>query len=799
MSTGTITDVFVVPPDVTIVPVVELSPELRRALDAPDDEFLVTRPGARSGSRVVDEPSADLLERFRSPARIVDAVIAFSQQRGEDPARTLEDAYPMLQRLIDSGVLVAADSGREAAIGLSLTPGDRFAGWEVVAPIQVLEDTELHQVRGDDGTVAALKLFVAAGRPHVARLAAREAALLEHLAGDPAPRLLAAGEEGGRPYLVLEWIAGVPARVAADELRREDARAELAGLCCAITDAYVRLHARGVLHSDVHPDNLLVGPDGAVRLLDFGVARIPDSADPLLALAPRAGIPFYFEPEYATAVRAGQHAPPSSFAGEQHALASLLHVLVTGSHPHDFALEQGELLRQIAEDPPQSFTAAGVAPWPELEAVLAACLAKRPEDRLPDVAALARALDEVVRTAHPAVARPVELGHAHALVDAVLARVGPDGPFFPTGMPVAPTSSVNYGAAGIAYALYRLAGLRSEPELLASADVWCTRALAHRDDDDAWTSDEIELTAETVGPISALHTAAGAWCVAALVAHARGDSYGALAAVQEFIDASVAPCANLDLTLGRASTLLACAQLLEALGPDVPALIALGDQTLAGIWAELDAYASVSRAPELRYLGIAHGWAGILYATLRWSAVTRSAPPATLPGRLAELAQLAEPHRRGCRWPVVAGGREHMAGWCNGSAGHVYLWALADQVYRDPRFGALAQDAAWNAWEADDQIGQLCCGRGGRAYALLALHRHTGDAAWLHRARVLASRAAAQITPAESEGRVDSLYKGSVGIALLAAEQADPELARMPFFEAHGWPAVKLDKADPQA
>jgi len=756
-----ITEAFVLPEDVAIVPVADLSERLRSTLDAPDGEFLISRAGARSGSRIVDEQAADLLLRFRSPTRIVDAVIAFSHDSGDDPASTLEDAFPMLQRLIDSGVLVAVDSGLDSAIGLSLRPGERFAGWEVVAPLQVLEDTELFQVRDDDGRFAALKLFVAAGRPHVRTLAAREAELLTELEGDPAPRLLAHGEQDGRPYLLLEWIAGVPANVAADELRED--RAAIVALCQAVAEAYARLHARGVIHSDVHPGNVFVGPDGAVRLLDFGVARRPDEA------TRRAGIPFYLEPEYAQAVRAGTRPPQSSFKGEQYALAAMLYLLATGVHRCEFSLEQGELLRQIAEEPPLPFA----APWPQLEALLAKSLAHDPQDRLPDVATLAQRLGELV--VEDAV-RPVDLSHAHALLDRVLGRLGPQA-----ALPAPPTSSVNYGAAGIGYALYRLAGLRDDPELLALADLWSTRALAQQAEADGWTCDELELSAEVVGPISAFHTAAGAWCVAALIAHARGDLFGRAQAIQGFVNASLAPCENLDLTLGRTSTLLACTLLLEAGGPE-PALLALGERTLQGVWERLDGYGPIGEERELRYLGIAHGWAGILYATLRWRGGER---PAALGERLDQLARLAEPRGRGLRWKVASGGADYMSGWCNGSAGHVHLWTLAAR--EDAAFGALAEGAGWDAWEADDPVGQICCGRAGRAYALLELYRHTGDARWLRRARTLADRAARHVSAAESEGREDSLYKGEVGIALLAAEQEAPERAAMPFFAPEGW------------
>ena len=57
----------------------------------------------------------------------------------------------------------------------------------------------------------------------------------------------------------------------------------------------------------------------------------------------------------------------------------------------------------------------------------------------------------------------------------MLERVGFDGPLVLGGLPQAPTSSLNYGAAGIAYALYRLASVRDDPVLLALADLWVTR------------------------------------------------------------------------------------------------------------------------------------------------------------------------------------------------------------------------------------------------------------------------------------------------------------------------------------
>jgi eukaryotic-like serine/threonine-protein kinase len=112
------------------------------------------------------------------------------------------------------------------------------------------------------------------------------------------------------------------------------------------------------------------------------------------------------------------------------------------------------------------------------------------------------------------------------------------------------------------------------------------------------------------------------------------------------------------------------------------------------------------------------------------------------------------------------------------------------RLERDDRWLDLADGAAWNAWEVDGPVSTVCCGRAGRAYALLNLFRHTDDPAWLTRARVLADRAAAESAPGESEGHEDSLYKGRLGPALLAADQSAPRNACLPFFEPEGWPAT---------
>ena len=809
MAGPAITDPFLLSPDVLLVPVAELPEEVRRSLDPEEGDWAITHPRARTPSRLLAARSAELVGEFHQATTIVDAVLRFSQARDLDPESTLVEAYPLLERLLSAGFLVAAGSDEAAGIAPSLAPGARVGSFAVLESVQSLEDTEVYlarETRDGQGAFAALKIERAAGRAGgAAEQLAREAAILAYLEGDCVPRLLEAGERDGRRFLVLAWLPGADALTAAGELRRRPAGADLAGLLAlgrAIVAAYARLHARGVLHGDVHPRNVLVAADGAVALIDFGWSRRmrPSQPEELPEIAGRGGVAFYFEPEYARASRAGETVPAVSAAGEQYALAALLYQLFAGHPTHDFKLARDEMLRQIAEEPPLPFAARDAAPWPAFEAVLARALAKSPAGRFASLADFARALGDV---APPEEARrpPARLprsgaGAAEALLGRVLDRLGMDGPLFRDGLPESPRASVTYGAAGIACALLRIAAARDDAALLALADLWATKAAALVGDpaqeSEAFYRPGSRLVPEVLGRVSPYHTASGIHAVRAMIARAQGDAGSWREAAAAFAAASRAPCPSLDLTLGRAGSLLAAALLLEGLPEELdappPALHALGESLLSGIWEELAALPPVAECGGRPGLGMAHGWAGYLYATLRWCRAAGEPLPGALPARLGELAAEARPAGRGVRWRWHAESGADvgtMAGWCNGSAGFVHLWTLAHRALGDPRFAQLAEGAAWNAWEDPARDPSLCCGLAGRAYALLAHHRHGGGAEWLERARDLAERAAR--TAARNPEPSHSLYKGEVGLAVLTADLAAPESAAFPFFAEEGW------------
>jgi serine/threonine-protein kinase len=285
-----------------------------------------------------------------------------------------------------------------------------------------------------------------------------------------------------------------------------------------------------------------------------------------------------------------------------------------------------------------------------------------------------------------------------------------------------------------------------------------------------------------------------------MIAAARGAAPARRTAIAAFVEASDKPCPQIDVTLGRSGSLLAAAMLLDGRtlcaptvgggvgrgaqrAPEDEALRAFGAKTMSAIWRELDERPPLERSPRGTRLGMAHGWAGYFYAALRWCAASGDALPPRLIERLHEFTTLKIVEGRGVYWPAAIDDASDklIPGWCNGSAGQLFLFTLAYDRFGGEEWLRLAELCAWNAAEEPLGNASLCCGTAGRAYALLNFYRHTGAAEWLSRARQLANHAAANA--AATAQRPNSLWQGELGVAVLIADLASPENARMPFFE----------------
>jgi predicted Ser/Thr protein kinase len=769
-----ITEPFVLKDDVLLIPCVELTQDMRERIAFDEGDFTLSRRHGRALSQVIDGETAALLTLFREPRTIVDAVLENSRAAGKDPAAWLDELLPHFGTFLHNHILVPAGSEEEKEIRPQYDSGAKFGRWEIVRCASLIEDSEVYQLC-DGSELAALKI-ARVTEPRLQAMFENEAAVLRQLGGSGiAPRLLEAGVDGERPYLILDWIDGVDAGVAAAE-RRHD-RASLIDLCASVAAAYAALHAHGVLHADVHPRNVFAGE--RVMLLDFGYSRLAVQ-EPRVG---RGGMYFFFEPEYVAAERQGRMLPPSA-AGEQYSVAALLYLLLAGSHYLDFRFDREEMTAQVQNEPPLPFAKRGLPPWPDVEQILFRALQKDPAQRhasMAEMAALLAAARDAAR--QESLATPLS-PEANALVETTLQSFARGGAMFATRYPIAPTASINYGCAGAAVGLLRIAETKSDPSLLALANVWRSRAVTLIGNEDAYYNAAGELPRDILGDVTPYHTESGIHAAAAMVAAATGDTLALRRALGAFVFASNRPSAAIDLTTGRSGSLLAAAMLLPIADdhPEAAMLRAFGADTMRAIWNELDARPPIAATPD-DFLGMAHGWTGYLYAALRWFAASGDALPPRLIDRLRELAELKTLRGRGACWPRTAGAPSSatVPGWCNGSAGQLFLFTLAHTLLGDPEWLHLAERCAWHTWDEPRHNSDLCCGTAGRAYALLNLYKHTGATEWLSRARQLANHAAATATT--TSFRTNALWKGELGVAVLIADLASPENARMPFFE----------------
>ena len=795
------TSTFVVAADAVFTPASEFDEEMRNRLNCDSSAYVVGLEGARTAGKVIDARMRDVLSRLTQPGRIVDAVIAVSRERAEDPEELLNAAIPGILRLIASGVLQSTDGAARRFRGKTQSPGTSFATYTIVSCIQALEDSEVYQARSVSGRRVLLKVARPESESGKANIV-REASILLKLSGAPTPTLYEHGESGDRVFMAAEWVHGSDAEVVAAEHRRLPAavrRRRGAALCVSIASAFEGLHAHRILHGDVHERNILVDREGRVTLIDFGLARHLDDSEPP---PPRAGAAFYFEPEFARAREAGEDLPPTSALGEQFLVAAMLFALVTGSTYADFSYDAELAFRQIASPSPRTFSSCGVQPWPDLESVLQRALSSDPVARYPSMADFTEALRDVARRAERREEDAVDaLGATTAAslrLDRLLDTLATSEALLERGVQRAPTASYAYGAAGISRALLHLSYAQDGARLLAAADVWLQRALsAARSSAKAFYADDDELSERELGSASLLFSRPGVYATAAFVAQARGDLVAMERALTSYLRSLRVQTSTLDFASGAPGNLLGCARLLALTPSQVAArsrVRAAGDRLLGGVWRALNELPAIASARHFANLGIAHGWAGALYASLAWSEATGTAPPETLRERVDELAALAESHGRGARYAWLDSSNvesdprlvaQYMSGWCNGSSGFVFFWLQAAAAFPGSRYVELAEALAWNAWEDESEDEpSLCCGLAGRVYALLAMYRSSGDDSWLLRARALTARGAEAI---QDEDLDVGLLKGHLGLALAQRELQWPELARMPLFEAEGW------------
>ncbi|MGI9219442.1 MAG: protein kinase domain-containing protein [Woeseiaceae bacterium] len=203
---------------------------------------------------------------------------------------------------------------------------------------------------------AALKIMTAQllAKDAVARFRA-ERQILASLNHPNIAKLLDGGStEENLPYLVLEYIDGLPIDQYCDENRLNiQERLRLFGDVCAAVDY---AHRNLVVHRDLKPSNILVDADGNVKLLDFGIAKLLEGGQPNQTIAVTRQGMRAMTPEYASPEQV--RGEPISVATDVYALGVLMYRLLTGQSPYGSTLPSAsDYVKAIIDtDPPKPST-----------------------------------------------------------------------------------------------------------------------------------------------------------------------------------------------------------------------------------------------------------------------------------------------------------------------------------------------------------------------------------------------------------------------------------------------------------
>ncbi|SDJ58062.1 serine/threonine-protein kinase [Nonomuraea jiangxiensis] len=209
----------------------------------------------------------------------------------------------------------------------------------------------------------------------------REARILARLEHPGAPVLYDFGTHEQRLYQVMQFIEGV---TVADLVNEHGPlpvpwAAAIAAQACAVLSA---AHALAICHRDLKPTNLMLCPDGSVKVLDFGLALLRDAETTTFTrIGQILGTPAYMSPEQ---IQRGVAEPRSDL----YSLGCVLHEMLTGRRlftgPTDYVVFE----KQVKERPPDIPGLPG-----ELGALLAQVLEKHPDDRPLDAEELYERLD----------------------------------------------------------------------------------------------------------------------------------------------------------------------------------------------------------------------------------------------------------------------------------------------------------------------------------------------------------------------------------------------------------------------
>jgi tRNA A-37 threonylcarbamoyl transferase component Bud32 len=247
-----------------------------------------------------------------------------------------------------------------------------------------------HQIIGKRFMLKALRGDMVR-RPGFAERLRREWLALGKLEHPNVVRVWNAGIlENGVPFFAMDYLEGetLHAALARDGLFRVEDALRIAH---AVLLGLGAVHDIGVIHCDVNPKNVFLTRDGGVKLLDFGIASVPDADGAEPSEGTCIGTPRYTSPEQVAGER------PTA-AADLYSLGLVLFEMLAGRSPFEATKRREWLWCHLDEVPPPCSELAPQPISPPLDALIASLLAKDPRSRPPSAHAAAERVTELMGT-----------------------------------------------------------------------------------------------------------------------------------------------------------------------------------------------------------------------------------------------------------------------------------------------------------------------------------------------------------------------------------------------------------------
>jgi serine/threonine protein kinase/tetratricopeptide (TPR) repeat protein len=236
---------------------------------------------------------------------------------------------------------------------------------------------------GEEMALKVLKPEVAAS-PAIVERFKNELRLARRISHKNVCRLYELHEEAGTYFITMEYVRGEDLKTRIHRDGRLSARDTLT-LACQIAEGLAEAHRLGVIHRDLKPQNIMIDPQGNVRIMDFGIARQLAGPD-LTAAGMLVGTPHYMSPEQA----AGETVDART---DIYSLGAILFEMVTGQPPFEGATGLAVAMKHRTEPARHPRELNAEVPE-ELDRLILKCLAKKREERYQGAGEL---LSEVAR------------------------------------------------------------------------------------------------------------------------------------------------------------------------------------------------------------------------------------------------------------------------------------------------------------------------------------------------------------------------------------------------------------------